>query len=76
MLLSLKNSVLQLSFGEFADSVDMLLPIPPKTMHGIQALDFNPVDNYIYWIDGRTKSIRKIHSNGSDVCFLQLRNYS
>jgi hypothetical protein len=47
------------------DSLDMVLPI--HGLRNIKALDYDPVDLYVYWIDGRQKSIKRAHDNGTQV---------
>jgi len=44
---------------------DMQLPI--ANVKGVRAIDYDPVDNFVYWIDGRAKNIRRAPENSSNV---------
>ncbi|GFQ74800.1 low-density lipoprotein receptor-related protein 6 [Trichonephila clavata] len=47
------------------DSPEVNLPI--HGLKNIKAIDYDPVDMFVYWIDGKTKTIKKSHVNGSKV---------
>ena len=77
ILLSQKHSIVQLSAGTETDSSpDVPLALPPHILRGIRAFDFNPSDENIYWADGKTKTIRKMKSDGTNVNILQLSTQS
>src|SRR6218665_3203195 len=65
LLFSQRNITSRILLDASADPLDAVLPI--QGMRNIRALDFDPVDNLIYWVDGRTKSIRRSRVNGTDV---------
>ena len=44
---------------------DMQLPI--TNMKGVRAIDYDPIDNFVYWIDGRAKNIRRAPENSTNV---------
>jgi low density lipoprotein receptor-related protein 5/6 len=46
---------------------DMLLPI--AGIRGVRAIDYDPVDNYVYWIESRSnvKTIRRARENSTNV---------
>lgn len=46
---------------------DMLLPI--AGIRGVRAIDYDPVDNTVYWIESRSnmKAIRKARENSTNV---------
>ncbi len=41
--------------------------LPLQGLRNVKALAHDPIDGHIYWIDGRTKTVRRALSNGSDV---------
>ena len=43
----------------------LVLPIP--SMRNIRVIDFDPMEQQIYWIDGKAKTIRRAHHNGTNV---------
>lgn len=53
--------------GSRAESPDVVLPIP--NLRNIKALDYDPIDEFIYWIDGKQKSVKKAHDNGNQVSY-------
>ena len=50
---------------ESVDNPEVMLPI--HGLRNIKALAYDPVDEYIYWIDGRQKTIKRAHDNGTKV---------
>lgn len=66
ILFSQRNSISRFLVDTY-DSPDITLPIPLKN---IKALDYDPVDHFVYWVEGRSKSIRKSHVNGTKVSYL------
>lgn len=64
ILFSQKNSISRISANVF-DAPDVVLPI--QNLRSIKALAFDPVDRYVYWIDGRTRTIRRATENGAAV---------
>ncbi|ELU01251.1 hypothetical protein CAPTEDRAFT_42452, partial [Capitella teleta] len=63
LLFSQKNATSRISI-EAEDSPTMVLPI--GTIRNIKALAYDPVEEVIFWIEGR-KGIRKAKPNGSGV---------
>jgi len=51
-------------------SLDVALPV--GLLHNVRALAYDVNTHFIYWIDGRTKSIRRARDDGSHVCRLPL----
>jgi len=49
-----------------AMSLDVALPV--SSLHNVRALAYDVNTDFIYWIDGRTKSIRRARDDGSQVC--------
>lgn len=49
-------------------SLDVALPV--SSLHNLRALTYDVNTDFIYWIDGRTKSIRRARDDGSHVCHL------
>lgn len=65
LLYSYQNATSRVLVGGENDTVDMILPI--QGMYNIRASEFDPVDNFIYWIDGKAKVIYRIRDNGTEV---------
>ena len=47
------------------DNPEVTLPI--NGMKNIKALDYDPVGEYIYWVEGRQRVIKRAHDNGTMV---------
>lgn len=47
-------------------SLDMSLPI--SSLHNVRALGYDVVNDFVYWVDGRSKSIRRVRNDGTRVC--------
>ncbi|XP_054717262.1 low-density lipoprotein receptor-related protein 6-like [Uloborus diversus] len=62
MLFSQRNSINRF-LVDTLDSPDITLPI--HGLKNIKALGYDPVEHFVYWIDGRTKTVRKAHVNGT-----------
>ncbi|XP_069679259.1 low-density lipoprotein receptor-related protein 6 [Periplaneta americana] len=45
------------------DCPDVVLPI--HSVKNVRALEYDPVSQYIYWIDGRAQSIKRSYDNGT-----------
>ncbi len=50
------------------DAPDITLPI--HNLKNVKALTYDPLEQYIYWIDGRTFSIKKAHNNGTGTAIV------
>ncbi len=50
------------------DAPDITLPI--HNLKNVKALTYDPFEQYIYWIDGRTFSIKKAHNNGTGIAIV------
>ena len=48
-----------------AQSPDVVLPI--QGLRNVKAIDYDPVERHIYWVDGRSKTIRRARDNGTKV---------
>ncbi len=64
LLYSQKNTISRM-LGHSHDSPDIVLPI--QNLRNIKALAYDPVEEYIYWADGRTKTIKRAMHNGTNV---------
>ena len=51
---------------DMEESPDIQLPI--HTIKNIKAIEFDPVDKQLYWIDGKTKTVRRVNETGIEVC--------
>ncbi|XP_074659791.1 low-density lipoprotein receptor-related protein 6-like [Tubulanus polymorphus] len=47
------------------DSPDIVLPI--QSLRNIKAIDFDPSERFVYWVDGRTKTIKRAKDDGSEA---------
>ncbi|XP_050407937.1 low-density lipoprotein receptor-related protein 6 [Patella vulgata] len=69
LLLSQKTAISRLVMepddADDADNPEVVLPI--QSLKNIKALAYDPKDEFIYWIDGRNKVIKRAHDNGSKV---------
>ncbi|KAG1652486.1 Low-density lipoprotein receptor-related protein 6 [Nymphon striatum] len=77
LLFSQREEVSQMLF-EDNDSNDLNVILPIHGMHNIKAIDYNPITEYLYWIDDQSKSIQRSHLNGSrssDVISLRESNF-
>ncbi|KAG8179495.1 hypothetical protein JTE90_027207 [Oedothorax gibbosus] len=64
MLLSQRNSI-SMFLLDTLDSPEVTLPI--HGLKNIKAVDFDPMEHLVFWIDGRSKTIKKSLINGSKV---------
>ncbi|XP_071041955.1 low-density lipoprotein receptor-related protein 1B [Parasteatoda tepidariorum] len=62
MLFSQRSSINRFLI-ETLDSPEINFPIP--NLKNIKGLDYDPVERFVYWIDGRTKTVKKSHVNGT-----------
>lgn len=64
LLFSQKTAVNRVEIGT-EDSPDIVLPI--HGLKNIKALEYDPVHSYLYWIDGKSHSIKRSHDNGTRI---------
>nr|XP_050041186.1 low-density lipoprotein receptor-related protein 6-like isoform X1 [Dermacentor andersoni] len=64
LLFSQKFSISRLGL-DAEDSPDVMLPI--QGLKNIRALEFDPVSDFLYWIDGKSHVIRRSRDNGTQV---------
>ena len=55
-------------------SLDVALPI--FSLHNVRAVAYDINSDFVYWIDGRSKSIRRARNDGTQVCRLPVRSVS
>ncbi|XP_013410893.1 low-density lipoprotein receptor-related protein 6 [Lingula anatina] len=65
LLFSTRNSISRMVTDSSEDSPDIVLPL--HGLRNVKAVSFDPVERVIYWIDGRSKAIRRAYENGSNV---------
>ncbi|KAG7162923.1 Low-density lipoprotein receptor-related protein 6-like 3 [Homarus americanus] len=41
------------------------LILPIHSMRNVRAIDYDPIDQLVYWVDGRVGSLRRAHHNGT-----------
>ncbi|GFO50674.1 low-density lipoprotein receptor-related protein 6 [Plakobranchus ocellatus] len=66
LLLSLRNSTMRLVIdaNNAVDNPEVTLPV--NGLKNIKAVDYDPVGEYIYWVEGRgQKVIKRAHDNGT-----------
>jgi len=47
------------------DKPDVVLPM--KHLRNVQVLEFDPANNQIYWIDGKSKTVKRSYIDGAEV---------
>lgn len=52
-------------------SPDIILPI--HSLRNVRAIDYDPLDKHLYWIDSKQNAIRRAQEDGNQVCFRQTR---
>ena len=62
LLFSQRNLVSRLVSGG-KDCPTVVLPV--QNMRNIRAIDYDPKDDRLYWIDGKGDKIMRAHTNGS-----------
>ena len=48
-----------------SDSPDLVLPI--NSLKNIKAIAYDPLHQFVYWVDGRSKTIKRARDNGTEV---------
>ncbi|KAH7969446.1 hypothetical protein HPB52_018220 [Rhipicephalus sanguineus] len=66
LLFSQKSSISRLGLNA-DDSPDIMLPI--QGLKNIRALEFDPVADFLYWIDGKSHVIRRSRDNGTQELY-------
>lgn len=64
LLFSQKNAINRMVIDE-QQSPDIILPI--HSLRNVRAIDYDPLDKQLYWIDSRQNIIRKAQEDGSQV---------
>ena len=67
LLFSQKNEISRLVIEQTdpSGSPDVVLSI--KNLRNIKAIDFDPVNRFIYWIGGRSRTIKRAKDDGTAV---------
>lgn len=47
------------------DAPDIVLPIPG--IRNIRAIDYDPIEQFLYWVDRRTRTVKRTRDNGTKV---------
>lgn len=47
------------------ENVCPTLILPIHNMRNVRAIDYDPVEQLVYWVDGRGDTLRKAHHNGT-----------
>lgn len=66
LLFSQKNAINRMVIDE-QQSPDIILPI--HSLRNVRAIDYDPLDKQLYWIDSRQNIIRKAQEDGSQVSY-------
>lgn len=48
-------------------SPDIILPI--HGLRNVKAIDYDPLDKFIYWVDGRQNIIKRAKDDGTQASF-------
>lgn len=64
LLFSQKNAINRMVIDE-QQSPDIILPI--HSLRNVRAIDYDPLDKQLYWIDSWQNIIRKAHQDGTQV---------
>lgn len=64
LLFSQRNAINRMVIDE-QQSPDIILPI--HSLRNVRAIDYDPVDKQLYWIDSRQNIIRKSQEDGGQV---------
>lgn len=48
-------------------SPDIILPI--HSLRNVRAIDYDPLDKHLYWIDSKQNVIRRAQEDGNQVCW-------
>lgn len=64
LLFSQKNAISRMVLHA-QDNLDVILPI--QGLRNIKAISYDPVEEFVYWIDGKSKTIVRAHDDGSQV---------
>ncbi|CAL4165319.1 unnamed protein product, partial [Meganyctiphanes norvegica] len=62
-LLFSQKSVVSRLMEDARECPTLILPI--HNIRNVKAIDYDPTDQLVYWVDGRSHSIRRAHHNGS-----------
>lgn len=69
LLFSQKNTISRLVINndDFdPDTPEVVLPIPQ--LKNIKALSYDPIQHFLYWVEGKNMVIKKAADNGTMVC--------
>ncbi|XP_064097645.1 low-density lipoprotein receptor-related protein 6-like [Macrobrachium nipponense] len=64
-LLFSQKTVVSRLVEDLSEAPTLILPI--HNMRNVRAIDYDPVDEFVYWIDGRGNTLRRAHHNGSHL---------
>ena len=64
LLFSQKNSVRRM-LSDIKEAPDMILPI--TGLRNVKSIAYNPITRHIFWVDGRTKTIKRQDEYGNNV---------
>ncbi|XP_064603510.1 low-density lipoprotein receptor-related protein 6-like isoform X2 [Liolophura sinensis] len=64
LLFSQKNAISRMVLHA-QDNLDVILPI--QGLRNIKAISYDPVKEFVYWIDGKSKTIVRAHDDGSQL---------
>ena len=64
LLFSQKSAINRMVMDEH-QSPDIILPI--HSLRNVRAIDYDPLDKQLYWIDSKQNAIRRAQENGNMV---------
>uniref|UniRef100_A0A8C1RHZ8 Low density lipoprotein receptor-related protein 6 n=1 Tax=Cyprinus carpio TaxID=7962 RepID=A0A8C1RHZ8_CYPCA len=72
LLFSQKTAINRMVIDEL-QSPDIMLPI--HSLRNVRAIDYDPLDRQLYWIDSKQSAIRRAQEDGNQVSLLGLQPY-
>ncbi|XP_059148486.1 low-density lipoprotein receptor-related protein 6-like isoform X2 [Physella acuta] len=67
LLFSTRNTTIRLVTNPDADVPSPEVVLPINGMKNIKAIDYDPVGEFIYWVEGKQKIIKRAHDNGTMI---------
>ena len=72
LLFSQKTDISRLLVSESETTSDPDIVLPIKGLRNLKAIDYDPVKQHVYWISGKSKSIKRAKVDGKEVRVIRL----
>ncbi|KAK3878186.1 hypothetical protein Pcinc_017158 [Petrolisthes cinctipes] len=66
LLYSQKTEISRLIVSDDTEECPTLI-LPLSNLRHVRSLDYDPIEQLVYWVDGRSPNIRRAHHNGSQA---------